>query len=195
MANLFDASNAPTSEPLSLVLGDFVQWKRTDLVSAYPVSTHSALWVAREKAGGAAEIKITATENDAYYLFTIPSSTSSEFTVGKYFWQLEITETSSGNRIVVDRGETEVVADLDVNAADLRTHAEVMLDKIESLLEGRADKDVTSYSIQGRSISKMAIPDLLEWRNYYRKEVAKEKKDRDIKNGRSSSTTAKVRFL
>jgi len=195
MANLFDADNAPTVEPTSLVLGDFVQWKRTDLIASYPVATHSAQWVARKKAGGAAEIKVTATENASYYLFSISSSTSSAFTVGKYFWQLEVTETASGNRIVVDRGETEIIPDLDVNAADPRSHAEIMVDKIQALLEGRADRDVSSYSIQGRSIAKMNIADLLQWRDYYKKEAMKEKRDRDIANGRKTNATVKARFL
>jgi hypothetical protein len=40
----------------------------------------------------------------------------------------------------------------------------------------------------------MSVADLLEWRNYYRREVNKEKRDSDIRNGRQSSTTVKVRF-
>jgi hypothetical protein len=96
---------------------------------------------------------------------------------------------------VVERGEFELVQDLDNNGADPRTHAEIMLDKIESLLQGRADKDVSSYSIQGRSIAKMSIVDLLQWRDYYRKEVLKERRDNAIALGKPTKTTMKVRFL
>ena len=71
----------------------------------------------------------------------------------------------------------------------------IMLNKIESLLQGRADKDVSSYSIQGRSIAKMSIVDLLQWRDYYRKEVSKERRDNAIALGRPTKTTMKVRFL
>lgn len=196
MANLFDAANAPEGEPEEVVVGDFIQWKRSDLVQDYPVATHSATYVARITGGGANEIQITGTESDpTYYLFTVDSATSTDFAPGYYHYQLEITETSSGNRIVVDTGTFNVLGDLDVNNTDPRTHAEIMLDKIESVLQGRADSDVSSYSIQGRSLSKMAIADLLEWRDYYRREVKKEKRDNDIKHGRETSTTVKVRFL
>jgi hypothetical protein len=41
MANLFDVANAPTIEPEELVIGDFVQWKRTDLFGDYPDSAYS----------------------------------------------------------------------------------------------------------------------------------------------------------
>ena len=195
MANLFDENEAPEGEPLKIVVGDFVQWKKTSLAATYPPATHSAEYVARVAAGQSAEIKIAAVERTGYYLFQAASATTAAFEVGSYHWQLEITQTSSGNRIVIATGEFDAIADLDNNGADPRTHAEIMLDKIEGLLIGRADKDVSSYSIQGRSISKMTISDLLQWRDYYRKEVTKEKRDNAIALGRPTKTTMKVRFL
>lgn len=196
MANLFDEDNAPEGEPLQVVVGDFIQWKRSDLVADYPVATHSATYIARITGGGANEIQLTGTEASSnYYLFTVTSATSANFVPGYYHWQLEITETSSGNRIVVDRGAFDAIPDLDVNQSDPRSHAEIMVDKIQALLEGRADRDVSSYSIQGRSIAKMNIADLLQWRDYYKKEAMKEKRDRDIANGRKTNATVKARFL
>jgi len=195
MANLFDESNAPEGEPEKIVVGDFLQWKKTSLAETYPPATHSAEYVARVAAGQSAEFKIAAIERDGYYLFQAASATTAGFEVGFYHWQLEITQTSSGNRIVLGTGEFEIIGDLDNNGADPRTHAEVMLDKIEGLLVGRADKDVSSYSIQGRSISKMTISDLLLWRDYYRKEVTKERRDNAIAAGKTTKTTMKVRFL
>jgi hypothetical protein len=195
MANLFDESNAPEGEPIKIVVGDFIQWKKTDLASSYPPATHTAEYVARVASGQSSEIKLPAIERTSYYLFQASSITTSAFETGYYHWQLEITETASGNRIVVERGEFQAIADLDNNGADPRTHAEIMLDKIEGLLIGRSDKDVSSYSIQGRSISKMTISDLLQWRDYYRKEVNRERRESDIALGKTTKTTMKVRFL
>ena len=114
---------------------------------------------------------------------------------GDYYWQAEIKRKSDTAKVLVATGEWRVLPDLDQTGADPRTHAEIMLDKIQALLEGRADKDVLSYSIQGRSISKMSVTDLLQWRDYYRKEVAKERRDNAIALGKPSKTTMKVRFL
>lgn len=47
MANLFDAANAPLTEPDEFTVGDFVQWKRTDFVSDYPTASHTVQYVAR----------------------------------------------------------------------------------------------------------------------------------------------------
>lgn len=194
MANLFDEANAPEGEPLVIVVGDFLQWKKTQLASDYPPATHSAEYVARITAGGASEIKLAAVERDTYYLFTVPTATSEAFNPGFYHWQLEITETASGNRIVVERGEFEAVVDLDVNGTDPRSHAEIMLDKIESLLEGRADGDMSSYSIAGRSITKMTPEELLAWRDYYRREVAIYRRRNAIARGRKGAATILMRF-
>jgi hypothetical protein len=194
MANLFDASNAPEGEPTEIVVGDFIQWKRSDLVGDYPPADYSAEYVARITGGGASEIKLPATENASYYLFTADSATSADFAVGLYHWQLEITQTSSGNRIVVDIGDFEAIPDMDVNQSDPRIHAEIMVKKIESLLEGKADADVASYSIAGRSLTKLGFSELVEARDYYRKEVAKHKNDSLVKRGKKNGSTIQVRF-
>lgn len=194
MANLFDVANAPEGEPIKIVVGDYLQWTRKDIASDYPTATHSAEYVARITAGGSDEIKLAATETDGYYLFTVSSATSALFAVGTYHWQLEITQTSSGNRVVVDRGEFEAIPDLDVNQADPRTHADIMLAKIESILEGKADSDVASYSIGGRSISKLTFEELMSARDKYKAEVTRHKNKALIERGRKTNSTVFVRF-
>jgi len=195
MANLFDADNAPEGEPSEIVIGDFIQFKRTDIIKDYPNSTHTAEYVARITGGGATEIKLPATAPDATkYLFTVSSVDSAAFVAGYYHWQLEITETASGNRIVVDRGEFTAVVDLDENNVDPRTHAEIMIDKIEAVLQNRADGDLSSYSIAGRSLTKMSPDELLSWRDYYRREFAAEKRKAKIKRGKRNGSTVLMRF-
>ena len=195
MANLFDADNAPEGEPSEIVIGDFIQFKRTDIIKDYPNDTHTAEYVARITGGGATEIKLPATAPDATkYLFTVSSVDSAAFVAGYYHWQLEITETASGNRIVVDRGEFTAVVDLDVNNVDPRSHAEIMIDKIEAVLQNRADGDLSSYSIAGRSLTKMSPDELLSWRDYYRREFAAEKRKAKIKRGKRNGSTVLMRF-
>lgn len=194
MANLFDAANAPEGEPLEIVVGDFIQWKRSDLVQDYPLASYSAQYVARITGGGNTEVTLPATETGGTYLFTVSSATSQDFVPGYYHWQLEVIQTSSGNRIVVDRGDFTAIADLDVNGADPRTHAQIMIGKIESILQGKADSDVGSYSIAGRSLTKMSFAELMTARDQYKREFQQEViKDR-IRRGKSTGATVKVRF-
>lgn len=196
MANLFDAANAPEGEPREVVVGDFIQWKRSDIAVDYPPSAHSAEYVARITGGGSTEIKLPATEpsGDDYYLFTVDSATSAEFLPGKYHWQLEITQTSSGNRKVLDIGDFTAIPDMDVNQADPRIHAEIMIAKIESILEGKADSDVASYSIAGRSLTKMSFAELRVERESYKAELVQHENRELLKRGKSNGSTIKVRF-
>lgn len=205
MANLFDAANAREGEPDTIVIGDFVQWKKSNLVTDYPTSDYTVRYVARISGGGDNEILITGTGQTDHYLFTILNENtgtgnsmtvtgSSNFTQGHYFYQLEVERNSDNERVVIDRGHFIVVPDLDINQADPRSHAEVMLGKIESLLSGKADSDVASYSVAGRSLNKMTFEELVNARDFYRREVKQEMNAIDIKHGRKGSSTIKVRF-
>jgi len=197
MANLFDASNAPEGEPAEIVVGDFIQWKRSDVAADYPTSSgYTAEYVARISGGGSSEIKIPqhADSTDSYYLFKADSATTASFLTGKYHWQLEVTQTSSSNRIVVDIGDFEAIPDMDNNQADPRIHAEIMVDKIESLLQGKADSDVASYSIAGRSLTKLGFSELVEARDYYRREIVQHENHEKVKRGKKNGSTIQVRF-
>jgi hypothetical protein len=194
MANLFDADNAPTEVPRAIVIGDFVQFKLTEYSSDYANTAHTLTFVARAATGANVEFQITATNTGNDYLFTADSATTAGYTAGAYHYQIEVLETSSSNRIVVDQGELDVTVDLDVNAVDPRTHAEKMLQKIESVLENRADADVSSYSIAGRSLTKMSPEELLTWRDNYRREVKAYRRKLDVKHGRRTSSTVLMRF-
>lgn len=194
MANLFDADNAPNEVPKSIVIGDLVQFKLTQYSSDYPNSSHSMTFVARSGQGANVEFTISATNSGDDYLFTANSAATASYTAGLFHYQIEVLEASSSNRIVVDQGELDVTVDLDVNAVDPRTHAEKMLQKIESVLENRADADVSSYSIAGRSLTKMSPEELLTWRDNYRREVKAYRRKLDVKHGRRTSATVLMRF-
>jgi hypothetical protein len=197
MANLFDAANAPEGEPVEIVVGDYIQWKRSDIADDYPTSSgYTAEYVARITGGGSTEIKLpqSGSSTDDYYLFTVSSATSESFLPGLYHWQLEITQTSSGNRIVVDTGDFEAIPDMDSNQADPRNHAEIMVAKIETLLAGKADSDVAEYTIAGRSLTKLSFSELLQARDYYKKEVSRLRNNELAKKGKRNGSTVQVRF-
>jgi hypothetical protein len=192
--NIFDVSTAPTTEPTTFTVGDFGQWKRPDLSQTYPPADYNLTYVARLTQGGSSEIKVESTDVDGVHVFTVNSSDSEGYDAGLYHWQLEVEQKSTNNRVVIQSGEVVINVDLDENNTDPRTHAQIMVGKIESLLQGKADSDISSYSIAGRSLSKMSFQELVDARDYYRKEVASEKNKNALKNGRQGASTIKVRF-
>ena len=191
MANIF--TDIPNKEPILIYKGETVVWKRTDLTD-YAVGSYAMSWTARLESNGGTTFSATVTEVDDYYKFTLDNSATGGYTTGDYFWVLKVTQSSDSEELIIDSGKITVKDNYFGSTGDTRSHAKIMLDKIESILEGRADADVSSYSIQGRSLSKISINELLQWRDYYKaeyqKEIAKFRRD----NNEGSGRVIKVQF-
>ena len=191
MANKF--TEIPEKEPITIYKGETVVWNRKDLTD-YPVGSYAMSWTARLESNGGTAFSATVTEVDDYYKFTLDNSNTGGYTTGDYFWVLKVTQSSDSEELIIDSGKITVKDNYFGSTGDTRSHAKIMLDKIESILEGRADADVSSYSIQGRSLSKISINELLQWRDYYKaeyqKEIAKFRRD----NNEGSGRVIKVQF-
>tara|TARA_R100000278_G_scaffold122939_1_gene110565 strand:- start:451 stop:1041 length:591 start_codon:yes stop_codon:yes gene_type:complete len=196
MANLFDRANYPTQEPDLLVVGDRWVWRRPDLVADYPTADYALTYEFHLDTGGGGSKKftITATETSTDYIVEIASATTASYTAGEYNWYAFITRSSDSQRLSVDEGRTKLEIDFANTNADSRTHAKKVLDAIEATIEGRASQDQMSYSIAGRSLSRMSIDDLLKFRDRYRAEHEKTIKKLRIKNEQDTGNTIKVRF-
>ena len=196
MANLFDRANYPKQEPDVLVVGDRWVWRRPDLVADYPTGDYALTYEFHLDTGGGGSNKftITATETSTDYIVEIASATTASYTAGEYNWYAFITSSSDSQRLSVDEGRTKLEINFANTNADSRTHAKKVLDAIEATLEGRASQDQMSYSIAGRSLSRMSIDDLLKFRDRYRAEHEKAIKKLRIKNEQDTGNTIKVRF-
>ena len=196
MANLFDRDNYPTQEPDLLVVGDRWMWRRPDLVADYPTADYALTYEFHEDSGGGGSHKftITATETSTDYIIEIASATTASYTAGEYNWYAFITRSSDSQRIAVDEGHTKLELNFANTNADNRSHAKKVLDAIQAVLENRASQDQMSYSIAGRSLSRMSIDDLMRFRDRYRAEYNKEIKQKRIKNKQDTGNTIKARF-
>lgn len=194
MTTPFDSANAPTDEPNEMVIGDFVQWKRTDLTK-FDNSLYTLTYSFRSASTSAAEIEVTATADGNDFLVQIPSATTALWTKSPtYYWQAYITRISDSSRVTIDSGVVKLVSNFAEDGTDPRSHAKIMLDKIESLMEGRADDDVDNYAIAGRSITKMSVDELLNWRSFYRGEVQSELDDIARRDGKPVGSSIQLRF-
>lgn len=196
MANLFDRNNYPTQEPDILVIGDRWTWRRPDLAATYSPDDYALTYEYHEDSGGGGSHKfsITATEVSNDYIIEIPSATTAAYATGDFHWYAYITRTSDSERISVDDGYAKIELNFADTNADHRSHAKKVLDAIEAVLENRASQDQMSYSIAGRSLSRMSIDDLLKFRDRYRAEYNKELQKARIKNKQNTGNTIKVRF-
>lgn len=110
---------------------------------------------------------------------------------GSYVFQRYATDGT--DRVTLNNGTVEIKRDF-LTAGDERSHAQKALDSILAVLEGRATIDQEEYSIAGRSLKRMNISDLLQFRDTYRAEVAREKNAERIAQGLGTNQTIRVRF-
>jgi len=194
MENLFDSANAPTNEPTEIQSGDFTQWKRTDLGEVYANDSFTLKYSARLEASSAVEIEVTATASGDDYLVQLDSATTGSYVSGVYLWQAYIVRDSDSERVKVDEGYWEVIADRDTDTADPRSFEQKALDNIKALFEGRLTKDVSSFSIAGRQITKMDTEELTRLLEYFEARVALERSKLNAKMGKKNPFTIKARF-
>lgn len=180
--------------PYEFYAGDTVIWQIENLNTDYSNSTHTLTYKFRLENNGSTTFSVDATADGNNYKITLSASTTASITEGKYNFISYVTRTSDNARVTVDRGMIEVKPNLASSTSETRSHAKKMLDLIESLLEGKATKDVSSYSIAGRSLNKMGVSELLEWRNYYKAEYNRELSKQRNENEDGSGNTIKISF-
>jgi len=195
MANLFDATNAPTGEPVSFKAGDLVQWKRDP--GDYSNTAHTLKYALRLAGSAAIEIEITASAGTGStdFAVSVPSATSAAYTAGDYYWQAYIIRNSDSERVTLDSGIMTVVGNYDASSADPRSHARITLDKIEALIEGRADNSVDNYTIAGRSLVRMGVDELMTWHSHYQALVEAEDNAIARSRGKKTKRAVQVRFV
>jgi hypothetical protein len=116
------------------------------------------------------------------------------FPVGIYQWSAYITKTSDSNRIQIDSGTWEVVENKAVSTADPEPYEKKVLDAIQAVIQGRATQDQMSYSIAGRSLSRMDPDDLHKWESLYKGKWLKLKRMQRARAGLGHDGIIKTRL-
>lgn len=163
MTDYFDPASAPLGDPVTIVAGRYIAWRRLiDLDSAL----FGLKYVFYPRVGGTA-LTVTGSRSGAYWTFALTAAVSVAWVAGDYGFDVVVTRLSDSEQAVIATGASKVFTTI----ADRRSHAEIMVEKIEGVIQGRAANDVESYSIGSRSITKMSIAELTKWRDYYRSEI------------------------
>ncbi|MGC0371845.1 MAG: hypothetical protein DGJ47_000546 [Rickettsiaceae bacterium] len=175
--------------PKSFVAGEAISWsveilnnQRNNLqapeadLNYILCNSNNQYQIKADYIGGCYHIKLTSPETLIY-------------APGTYWWQCfygteqDMQMLASGEVIIKPNF-------VQIESYDGRSHARKVLDALESTLEGKATRDQLSYSIAGRSLSRMSPVELLEWRDKYKAEETMLKR----KSGQDRSQLIKVRF-
>jgi hypothetical protein len=174
----------PDQIPASLIAGD--TWAFTRDYADYPAPT----WVATlyaELLGS--QFKAVATALVTAQSFSVTPSTTAGYKAGRYKWWVRITDGTSS--YTVEDGWFDVKPDPAASGTrDQRTWARRTLDALECTLEGRASSDQLAMTINGRSLSRIPLAELLTWQDKLRQRVRTEEGGVNAGTGRN----IKVRF-
>lgn len=181
-------------EPATLVAGSTATWKKED--SDYtPSDGFTLIYYFRGNAVGASfsVVATTSTSGD-YWEATITNAKTEGLPVGAYGWQAQISDGT--NKHIIGSGTLLLQADFaDTDAPyDPRSQTKRILDAINATIEGRASSDQLSYSIAGRSLTKMSPADLITLRSHYASLYAQELREERTAQGGGFFRTVKVKF-
>ena len=187
----------PENEPTELALGETWKWRRLDLRADYPASAWTLKYYLRN-ASARIDLTASAYDTDDYQIEETPAEqTAGAWTAGTYDWRAYVERGSGATleRYEIDRGKVVISADFTAAAnLDSRSHARVVLDAIEAVLENRATMDQEEYSIAGRSLKRTPVKDLMAMRERYAAMVKAEENKEAVANGRAPKNRMRVKF-
>lgn len=182
--------------PSTFRAGDTLSW--TESISDYPASAGWTLAFVLTKYGQSL-ITITASTSGDDYAISVLPATSRPWIPGIYSWQAYVYKESGDlitEKYTLEFGQVTILPDITqaILTTDIRSHAKKVLDAIELLLEGKSTADVLSYSIGGRSLSKMSPEELIKWRSFYKTEYERELEAEAIAQGLDNPRRIGIRF-
>lgn len=151
-------------EPTKIYAGDTVTWSRAvNGYSAVAGDTLAYSFNAKDQRFGAAN---TGLETGAEFEMSLSGTVTAKIAPGRYAWTAFATTDSA--RAPVASGMLDVLPNLlDGKPFDVRSNARKVLDAIDAVIERRATKDQESYTVEGRSLIRTPIPQLLVLRDRY----------------------------
>jgi hypothetical protein len=148
--------------PSQLIAGDLWQWTRE--LSDYPAGTWTLTYYFSNKDQS---FSVAGTPAGVVHGFSIAAATTAGYKAGRYKYSGRVVNGASS--FTIEEGWLEVAANPAASGnRDVRSFARRTLDAIEATLEGRATSDQLAMSVNGRSISRIPLEELIAWRDRLR---------------------------
>jgi hypothetical protein len=148
-------------------------FKRAITLTAYAAT---AGWSLNAMMRGPGAVDIASTPDGAQHVLTADAATTASWAPGRYTYT--VRASCDGFVVDIDVGQIEVLPDPAAQSAgvDVRSHAQIVLDNIEAVIEKRATQDQARYTINNRELWRTPIAELLLLRDRYAAIVAKERR-------------------
>lgn len=163
------SATIPSTEPSSFRAGDLLSWTKS--LSDYPANQSWSL--AYTLINATSKITINASASGADFLVSVAAATTAAYAAGTYQWMARVSKSTE--IYTIGQGTIEILPNLaTATTYDFRSHAKTMLEAIEAAFEGKASSTQLEMEINGRRIKSFSPSEMIQWRSFYKAEVAKE---------------------
>lgn len=167
----------------------------TSSLADYPASAGWVLHyrlVPRDGAGTAVAFNSTAA-GDAHAIL-VPAATTAAWAGGVYTWSSWVA--LGAQSFSLGLGVTELLLNprTATGPLDLRSAAQVALDNVRAALRGKAGADVLSYTINGRSLQRYSVAELIALESKLALDVGRENRAAALAAGRPDPRRMTVRL-
>jgi hypothetical protein len=166
-------SAIPTKEPEAITAGDTVKWNIS--LPDYPASDSWQLsYYLRVPNKPPISLTSEITASGDVFAVVVPAATSEVWAPGSYKWAAFVTK--GGERYQVGTGVMLIKPNLATTTPiDDRSHVQKVYEALCAVIENRATADDQSYTIGGRSLTRMNIDELERWKTTYGNRLARER--------------------
>jgi len=181
-----------------IIIGDTLSLEYT--LPDYSSDTYD-IWIALRGVNATIDLKdgesgVTITKANGDFTIAVTAAATAGWAAGLYNYAIYAGKTSWSEKYQVYTGQVELKADISAQSSgyDGRSHSKKVLDAIEAVIENRASQDQQSYTIAGRSITKLSVDELLKFREYYKSLYNQELKKEKAANSDGTGQMVKARF-
>lgn len=164
--------------PTTLRAGDSVSWSDS-------LADYSSIdgWVLKYALRGPHEIDIEATGTGTDHDVVLVRADTEDYLPGEYAWVAYVENVT--DRVTLATGTLNVQPDLVAGSA-APSHAKKMLDAIQAVLEKKASKLQSEYTVDGNMLKFMTYDELIKAMNFYGRLYRREQEKAGLKPKRSS---------
>lgn len=179
-----------TAMPASIIKGDTLNFTKS--LADYPPGTWTLTYTLVKDGN---QVQVGASDNgDGTHLVNALPTTTTDWSAGDYHYQGKVTDGT--NTHTVDTGVLTVTPDFADHSTglDARSDVKKLLDALNATLANKATKDQLSYSIAGRSISRMSLAEVLDARDRIKAEYERLQAEEKLAAGMGTGRKILTRF-
>jgi hypothetical protein len=174
-------------------LGDTLSSTKT--LAGYPASSGWVLYyrlVPRSGSGTAITFNSTASGDD--HVISVAAATTAAWAAGTYTWAAWVADGTSSYSL--EQGTTELLLNPRTTGGplDLRSAAQIALDNVRLTIQGKASADVLKYEINGRSLERYPMRELIALETHLSTQVNREARAAALAAGKPDTRRYAVRL-